>query len=110
MVDILAPQNSSSCGELACFAHSYISFANISLIVKIIITIATTTFNKNCPPPFLVQKCLSPLISSDCEMFAPKGQTNEGDEIVTYVHTNGCSVLYIDVGIESSIILLRAAL
>ena len=43
-----------------------------------------------CPPP-------TP-ISGDCEMFAPRGQTNGGGtEKVTNVHTNGHSALYIQI-------------
>ena len=71
-------------------------------------TIVTTV----CPP-LSITKCVCPplsLVTVKC--LPPKEQTNAGDEIVTYVHTNGCSVLYIyiDVGRENSISLLRATL
>ena len=58
---IRAPKNSSSCGDLARFAHNNVRFAHILIILLLMIIdiiTATTSSNENvCPPPMCKNVC-----------------------------------------------------
>ena len=76
-----APENSSSCGELACFAHKKVRFTHIHLLINI--NIATTTSNikclsppvyKNVCPPCLWEIFVPPCMRGANKLFVPGGQ------------------------------------